>query len=98
MGWWSQSEHRRSEKLDRGHGATLRRGQRGSMLLAQGFTVVAEGIRRFEPQSTHRTSGEETLRPVRLWFDGRGVSGASAGHYVYEDGIEVIKVPRNRAA
>jgi hypothetical protein len=32
-----------SAKLDRGHGATLRRRQRGRMPLAKAFTVAAEG-------------------------------------------------------
>ena len=61
-----------SAKLDRGHDAMLRGGQRSAITLTKGFPVAAEYVRHFEPQPAHRTGWSEILRPGRLWFGGYG--------------------------
>jgi len=43
-----------STPLDRTHDATLCGGQRSAMVVAKGFTVAAEDIRHFEPETPHR--------------------------------------------
>src|ERR1039458_1229294 len=41
--------------LDRGHDASLCRGERRTMLLAIGFTIAAEDVRHFQLGAIHRT-------------------------------------------
>ena len=51
------TQGRRAAHLDRGHDASLCRGERRTMLLAIGFTIAAEDVRHFQLGAIHRNRG-----------------------------------------
>src|ERR1022692_4938183 len=64
------TESRRAAQLDRGHDASLCRGERRTMLLAIGFTIVAEDVRHFQLGAIHRTR-----RLEERWRSGLDLQG-----------------------
>ena len=64
------TESRRAAQLDRGHDASLCRGERRTMLLAIGFTIAAEDVRHFQLGAIHRTR-----RLEERWRSGLDLQG-----------------------
>src|SRR5258708_11992626 len=64
------TQGRRPAHLDRGHDASLCRGERRTMLLAIGFTIAAEDIRHFQLGAIHGTQRLE--EPGRSGLDLHG--------------------------
>jgi hypothetical protein len=56
------TQGRRAAHLDRGHDASLCRGERRTMLLAIGFTIAAEDVRHFQLGAIHGTQRLEERR------------------------------------
>ncbi len=64
----------RAAHLDRGHDASLCRGERRTMLLAIGFTIAAEDVRHFQLGAIHRTQ-----RLEERWRSGLDLQGYRVG-------------------
>ena len=64
------TKSRRAAHLDRGHDASLCRGERRTMLLAIGFTIAAEDVRHFQLGAIHGTQRLEERRRSRLDLQG----------------------------
>jgi hypothetical protein len=64
------TQGRRPAHLDRGHDASLCRGERRTMLLAIGFTIAAEDVRHFQLGEIHRTQ-----RLEERWRSGLDLQG-----------------------
>jgi hypothetical protein len=80
-----------SAKLDRGHDATLRGGQRSAMTLAKGFTVAAEYVRHFEPKPAHSLRAQKGFGDVGSGSGGTGRGSRSSGLEVAQTLLVAIR-------
>jgi hypothetical protein len=67
------TESCRAAHFDRGHDASLGRGERRTMLLAIGFTIAAEDVRHFQLGAIHGTQRLEERRRSGLHLQGNRV-------------------------
>ena len=90
-----------SAKLDRGHDAMLRGGQRSAITLTKGFTVAAEYVRHFEPEPAHSARAQKGFGGVASSSVGTGRGSRSSGLEVAQTLLVAIRryravVPRLR--
>ena len=80
-----------SAKLDRGHDAMLRGGQRSAITLTKGFTVAAEYVRHFEPEPGHRFESQKGFGGVASGSVGTGRGSRSSGLEVAQTLLVAIR-------
>src|SRR5215469_15222107 len=80
-----------SAKLDRGHDAMLRGGQRSAMTLAEGLTVAAEYVRHFEPEPAHSVRAQKGFGGVASCSGRTGRGSRSSGLEVAQTLLVAIR-------